>query len=166
RLAAPPRVEQDRHRTVRRAVVVAAVLLAAFAVWPVVLGKHTHTATVFTDITVLVLAGAAAAVTARRAMRTGQRGWYLISAALASWMVGQAVWSWHELIEDRLAPVTSAADIGHLLALPLAFAGFVMIGFADGWRGQSRWPHRVTEAAVVATSLAFVSWETSLGHLV
>src|SRR5262249_23388097 len=133
--------------------------------WPVLVNSESHSATVLTDITECVLAACAAAATAWRG-RHGQRGWYLLSLACVAWLGGQVVWTWSELVDRRLAPLRSAADFGFLASLPFMFAGFLALGFGASLRPRVRWLHRLTEALVIASSLAFVFWEMSLVHVI
>src|SRR5262249_39786613 len=133
--------------------------------WPVLVNSESHSATVLTDITECVLAACAAAATAWRG-RHGRRGWYLLSLACVAWLAGQIVWTWYELGDHRLAPLHSAADIGFLVALPFLFAGFLALGFGARLRPRVRWLHRLTQALVIASSLALVFWEMSLVHVV
>ncbi len=142
------------------------LFLAAFTVWPLLLGSSSQTATAVTDISEMVFAALAMLATARRAVRTHHTGWYFISASCGAWLAGQAVWTWNEVVNQQMAPLRSPADVGFVLAMPLAFVGFLLLGFGEGgWIGAG-WLHRVTEAAVIATSLAFVFWETSLDTIV
>jgi diguanylate cyclase (GGDEF)-like protein/PAS domain S-box-containing protein len=155
----------DGWRTYHGVAAVLAVALAAFAVWPVLVGSTDRAATVTTDIAECVLAAFAAVAAAWRG-HVGRRGWYLLSLACVAWLAGQVVWTWYELVEDRLAPMRSAADIGFLATLPLMFAAFLALGFGANLRPRVRWLHRLTEALVIASSLAFVFWEMSLAHVV
>jgi diguanylate cyclase (GGDEF)-like protein/PAS domain S-box-containing protein len=163
---APRPARRDRRGTFRGVVVFVVLVVAGFAVWPVALGSSDRPAIVATDLTELVLAALAALATLRRAVRTRHTGWYFLSAALAAWMVGQAVWSWREVVDRRLAPISSAADVAFVAAMVLALVGFLFLGFGAGEKVGTGWLHRLTEAAVIATSLAFVFWETSLDTLV
>jgi diguanylate cyclase (GGDEF)-like protein/PAS domain S-box-containing protein len=154
----------DRWRTYHGAVVVLVLAIAAFAVWPVLVGADSHSATVTTDIAECVVAALAAVAAAWRG-HVGERGWYLIALACLAWLGGQVVWTWYELVQGQLAPLRTAADIGFLLAMPFMFAGFLALGFGANLRPRVRWLHRLTEAFVIASSLAFVFWELSLAHV-
>jgi diguanylate cyclase (GGDEF)-like protein/PAS domain S-box-containing protein len=160
----PARSAAALLRPYRGAVVVLGVAIAAFAVWPVLIGPNGRPATTVTDIAECVVA-ALAAIAAAWCGHVRHRGWYLISLSCTAWLAGQLVWTWYELVEERLAPLRSAADIGFLASMPLLFAGFLALGFGSGGRHRVGWLHRFTEAAVIATSLVFVFWETSLARV-
>ncbi len=155
----------DGWRTYHWAAAVLAVAVAAFAVWPVLIGGEGHSATAITDIAECVVAACAAAAAAWRG-HAGRRGWFLLSFACLAWLAGQVVWTWYELVDDRMAPLRSLADIGFLASLPFMFAGFLALGFDANLRPRVRWLHRLTEALVIASSLAFVFWEMSLAHVI
>jgi diguanylate cyclase (GGDEF)-like protein/PAS domain S-box-containing protein len=158
----PPRPAKDGRRAFRSVFALVFVVVTAFAVWPVALGASDRRAVVVTDLTELVLAAMAAFATMRRAVRTRRTGWYFIAGALTAWLVGQAIWSWNEVVDRGVAPVSSSADVAFLAAMALALVGFLVLGFGSGPAIGAGWLHRLTEAAVIATSLAFVFWETSL----
>jgi diguanylate cyclase (GGDEF)-like protein/PAS domain S-box-containing protein len=162
--AVRPARTPDSWRTYQGVVVVLVVAIAAFAIWPVLVGSEDHAAMVATDIAECVIAACAVAATAWRG-HVGRRGWYLLSLSCLSWLIGQIVWTWYELVDDQLAPLRSAADIGFLASLPFLFAAFLALGFGAHLRPRVRWLHRLTEALVIASSLAFVFWEMALAHV-
>ncbi len=159
-----PRTAAESQRAFRVAAVAAVALVAAFGVWPVLFGNSTQTATTVTDVTEAVVAAMAVAATAWKALRVRELGWALISASCAAWLGGQLVWTWHEAVQHLEPAVASAADIGFLAAIPLAFAGFLVLGFGRT-RPRDGWAHRLTETAVIATSLVFVVWETTVTRI-
>src|SRR6185295_19575600 len=110
-----------------------------------IFGGEGRVTTTVTDLSEVVLAALAVAATAWRATRTRHLGWALISASCAAWLAGQLVWTWHEVVQEDLAPTTSLADVGFLAAIPLAFAGFLLIGFRGPGGARYGWLHRVTE---------------------
>src|SRR5436190_4531670 len=114
----------ERQRAFRAAVAIGVVMLAAFTIWPVLFGNGSRAATSVTALTETVVAAIAVAATAWRAARLRAFGWWLISASVAAWLVGQLVWTWHEVVRQLPPDTTSAADVGFLAALPLAFAGY------------------------------------------
>ncbi len=164
--AAPPaRRAWNGVRTYLGAAILFGVVVLSFLVWPVLTRSSGRSVTAVTDIVECLMALVAAAVTFWRS-RHGHRGWLLISAACAAWLGGQLLWTWYEVVQDELAPLRSAADIGFLLSLPLLFCGFLALGFSSTGKPRVGLLHRLTEAAVIATSLLFVFWETSLSSVV
>jgi signal transduction histidine kinase len=69
-----------------------------------------------------------------------------LGAGCASWAVGQAIWSWYELVLRIESPFPSAADAGFLLALPLLAVGVAL------WPRQTRrfGKGELVDAALVA----------------
>jgi|GEM_PF-5815258 len=52
------------------------------------------------------------------------RPWRYIGAGFIAWGIGQAVWSFFEIVQRIEVPSVSWADIGFLLLYPLVFIGF------------------------------------------
>ncbi|MCU1500075.1 MAG: putative diguanylate cyclase, partial [Acidimicrobiales bacterium] len=46
-------------------------------------------------------------------------GWRLLAASALSWSLGQMIWTFYE-VSAMAAPFPSFADVGYLLAMPLA----------------------------------------------
>jgi len=115
-----------------------------------------------------ILAPLAAAVACARAARRrrGRLGWSwsLLGASAASWALGQVVWSWYELVAGREVPFPSLADLGYLLAVPLAAAA-LLTHAATPQRGAAQ-TRRVLDGLIIATAVLTVSWQTVLGPLV
>jgi diguanylate cyclase (GGDEF)-like protein/PAS domain S-box-containing protein len=160
---APPIAGVPSRRTYLLVCIGLVVVVAAFAIWPVLTGESNQVVTVVTDVAECVMAAAAAAATAWRAYRTRRVGWLLVSLASLAWFTGQTIWTSYEVGTTR-APFPSAADVAFLATIPLVLAGFLFLGFGTGSREGI--VHRLTEAAVVASSLLFVSWETTIGEIV
>jgi len=75
------------------------------------------------DIGEGVASGLAAISLAWAAARSSGRlrmAWILLAASAASWTIGEVIWSWYEVFQGVSVPFPSAADIGYLLAIPLA----------------------------------------------
>ncbi len=98
---------------------------------------------------------------ARHFRGRSRAAWSLIGLSAFSWGAGQVVWSFYELLKGQQAPFPSFADLGYLLAVPLAIAG--VLCFSSGaWRTTSL-IRTVLDALVIAGSLLIVSWATVLG---
>ena len=145
--------------------VAAVLVVAAFVVWVhVEIGGPTVTVWVndLTEIAAAVVAALVCIWAARRRPAT-RRAWTWLAAASAAWAVGQAVWSWYELRGGE-APFPSVADVGFLLFVPLAVVGILLFPFAPR-RSWSRF-QVLLDGMIIAASLLFVSWATSLGAAV
>jgi diguanylate cyclase (GGDEF)-like protein/PAS domain S-box-containing protein len=108
------------------------------------------------------LVGAAAcAFAARRHRGRGRLAWTLISLSALSWGTGQLIWSYYELLKGQQAPFPSYADLGYLLAVPLAIAG--VLCFPSAASRATSMIRTVLDGLVIAGSLLIVSWATVLG---
>jgi diguanylate cyclase (GGDEF)-like protein len=118
------------------------------------------------DYAQVIMAGVAAVAAAVRGRRTGgrlRRSWYALGAGCASWAVGQAIWSWYEVVLGQDTPFPSVADLG-FLGFPLA-AGIGLALYPTGaLRGDSS--RRLLDGLTVATAFGLVSWATALGAVV
>jgi len=114
-----------------------------------------------------ILAPLAAALACARAARRrrGRLGWswFLLGASAASWALGQVVWSYYEVVAGREVPFPSLADLGYLLAVPLAAAA-LLTHAATPERGTAQ-TRRVLDGLIIATAVLAVSWQTVLAPL-
>jgi hypothetical protein len=115
-----------------------------------------------------ILAPLAAALACTRAARRrrGRLGWswWLLGASALSWALGQVVWTYYEVLAGREVPFPSLADLGYLLAVPLAAAA-LLTHAATPERGTAQ-TRRVLDGLIIATAVLAVSWQTVLGPLV
>ncbi|WP_295701092.1 GGDEF domain-containing protein [Lapillicoccus sp.] len=82
----------------------------------------------------------------------------------ASWALGEAAWSYYELIAGRQTPFPSFADAGYLLFPVLAAIG-LLIWPSAVLQGTTRW-RTLLDGALVAGALLILSWVTALGSTV
>ena len=145
--------------------VLAGLLTVVFLLW-IVLGIDGQRVTDGVDDIGELLAALCAAcvcgVAARRA-RAARTSWALLGLSSLAWGVGEALWSYFDLVKGIQVPFPSAADIGFLAAVPLAIAGLLRF---------PSWPRRTADrirglldGCIIATSLLFASWATILGPL-
>src|SRR5438445_9967310 len=108
-----------------------------------------------------VLAAGVCGIAARRHHRRTRIAWALIGASALSWGVGQAIWSYYELVKGQQTPFPSFADLGFLGAVPLAIAGVLFFPWVPS-RATSLL-RTILDALLVAGSLFIISWATVLG---
>ena len=144
----------------------AALLAAAFVAWTALrIGGDTATVAV-DDIGEAVAALIAAISCGLAAARTSNRtrlAWTFFAASSASWCAGEVVWSVYEVGMGVDVPFPSAADVGFLLAIPLALVGVFAFTSAPSrltTRGEA-----LLAGALIALSLLFVAWALGLGRV-
>ncbi len=82
--------------------------------------------------------------------------WALIGASATSWGTGQAIWTWYEVVQGRDVPFPSFADVGYLLAVPLAAAGLLLLPTGSPtMAGRAR---TIIDGAMIAGSALLTSW--------
>jgi diguanylate cyclase (GGDEF)-like protein len=132
---------------------------AVAAVYLLVVGFHPaspRAMVAFGDLSLVAASafGAVACVVAyRRVNGSARYGWALIGAGSVSWMIGQSLWSFYELVTHWLMPYPSLADVAYLLCLPLIVAGMAVL--IPAGRGKLR---TVLDVLIVSASLLVVSW--------
>src|SRR6059058_1049906 len=106
--------------------------------------------------TAALAAGGGCFLRARREVARQRLFWRLIGASALSWGIGQAIWTWYEVVQGREVPFPSMADIGYLGAVPLAAAGLLMLptGAASA-AGRAR---TLIDGAMIAGSALLTSW--------
>src|SRR3954451_20235903 len=98
----------------------AGAVLAAVVVFLLVLRLHPGGPLVgrwIDDLGQLAAAAVAAATAGWRSRHCppgAARSWLLLAAATASWALGEAAWSYYELLASRQTPFPSVADAGFL----------------------------------------------------
>jgi hypothetical protein len=114
-----------------------------------------------------VMAALAASVLWARAgtRRSGaqRRFCWLLTAACASWTLGEVIWAVYDLALRTAVPVPSWADLGYLGAIPFALAALLS---HPALAGDARRRARFTlDGLLVATALLCLSWTVVLGPL-
>ena len=62
----------------------------------------------------------------RRSTGRLRTSWFLLAAAALSWGLGQAMWTWYEVVLDQEVPYPGLADVGYLGAVPFLLAGVLV----------------------------------------
>jgi len=106
------------------------------------------------------LAAGACVLASRRAIDDRQAlGWKLLAGSAASWCLGQVVWTYYE-VSQVAAPFPSFADVGYLLAVPLALAGVWTLAVRSS---TSSWLVAMLDGLILAGGLLAISWPLVLG---
>lgn len=159
----------DERRRVGGRLLTAAVL-AAVVLFLLVLRLHPGGALAgrWIDDLGQLAAAAVAAVTAgwrsRHCPPSAVHSWLLLGAATASWALGEAAWSYYELLASRQTPFPSVADAGFLLFAGLAMVA-VLLWPSASVRSAARW-RGLLDGILVAGSLFIISWVSALGSVV
>ncbi len=153
----------------RRAFVVGSLLAGlmtlVFLLWIVLRIDGARATDGVDDIGELIAALCAAVVCggAARRVTVARTSWALLAASSLAWAIGEALWSYYDLIKGVQVPFPSLADVGFLAAIPLACAGLLFFPSS-----RQRTSHRVQglfDGCIIATALLFASWATILGPL-
>jgi diguanylate cyclase (GGDEF)-like protein len=84
-----------------------------------------------------------------------------MSVATGAWALGEALWSYYELVARRQTPFPSLADAGFLTFAVLAVAA-LLLWPSVALSGAARW-RALLDGLLVAGSLFIVTWVTALG---
>ena len=88
--------------------------------------------------------------------------WYLLAAAAVCWGLGQAVWTWFEVVLDEPVPYPGLADVGYLGAIPFLLAG-VLVFPSRSLRSMGR-ARAVLDGLITTAAMVFASYGTFLGR--
>jgi signal transduction histidine kinase/CheY-like chemotaxis protein len=149
------------HRWVLAPALAIPVLEAAWLHWEV---GGPHATLVFSNLIGVLtptIATAACWVTGSRERGEVRRAWRLLGLGTFSWAMGQAVWSWYELLGDRQVPFPSLADVGYLGLIPLAT--LALLGFRVGPRARK--VRVLLDGVLIGGAVLFVSWATVLAPM-
>jgi hypothetical protein len=121
-----PGTRWQAHAPVSLLVLASVALVAGFAM------NHGDAANLlqFSDLSltaVSVVGGLTTLALALRMHGRDRRSWLLIGAGILSWGLGQAIWSYSELVLGMERPFPSLADAGYVPMIPLMFAGLMTL---------------------------------------
>ena len=157
--AVPLRARDEGGRLIRWSVLPLLSYVAYLAWRP---GDLDHVDLVNDIVQTVVPLAVVVPLTARAALRSSGRArtaWWLLTAACASWGLGQLAWTWTEEVL-HVSPYPSLADVGFLAAVPLLLAGVLCYPAAELLAlGRLR---AVLDGGLVAASLLFVCFGTVL----
>lgn len=110
-----------------------------------------------------VVATASAGLAVRSSHGRQRRAWSALMVGLVGWVVGDAIWTYYEVIRGmEVAPFPSLADAGYLLFPVAACTALVM--FPVGYAGQSQ-VRALFDGVIVAGSLFVLSWTAGLDEV-
>jgi diguanylate cyclase len=117
----------------------------------------------FGMVAAMLMGGTSCALAAFSATGRLRGAWAGLSAASLSWAIGQAIWSWYELVLQVDTPFPGLADIGYLgfpVGAVIALAIFPSnVSHADRRR-------MTLDGLMTASAVGLVSWATALGAMV
>src|SRR2546430_15393294 len=135
-----------------------------FAAWLAFSWGGETTTQWFDDIGEFVLAFIAAGASVFAALRHHGRtriAWTLMAVSAFSWGAGEVAWSYYELLGGQQMPFPSFADLGYLMAVPLAIAGVLCFPWAPS-RATSL-ARTILDGLLITGSLLVISWSSVLG---
>ena len=157
---------EAKARRNRRALVItlavgATVYLAYLALAPGSAASVTAWNDIAQTVVPLCIAAPALVIAATRSTGRQRTSWYLLAAACISWGLGQAVWTWFEVVLDEPVPYPGWADVGYLGAIPFLLVGVLTFPSRSLQRmGRAR---AVLDGLITTTAMVFVSYSTFLG---
>lgn len=166
-LSAIARTATARHTSWRTFTIAAILCALAVAGFIVVMGfglGGTNVTYAVDDIGNGVAALIAAASCAYATTRYSGRkrvAWGLLAASAGCWFAGETYWSVLEVGLGTSPPTPSPADIGYLLAIPLAAAG--VLAFPSAPTRVATQSRALVDGTIIALSLFAISWALGLG---
>ena len=143
-------------------VALAGVLTAALTAWLWFGWGGTDVATDASDVASCVgalTACIACAVVSRRP-HVARRPWLLLAAGCLLWFIGEAIWTYFEVIAQQDVPFPSVADVAYLGAVPVAGAGLLCFGRKGGTMRASR---NLIDGGIISAALLILTWAVVLG---
>ncbi len=139
---------------------------AMFAVWLLVADPDARSTITIVDVieTLVPLVAGLVCLSAARRSVNGPTSWLLGGAGVVAWGLGQAVWTWYEVVLGVEVPFPSLADIGYLAFPVLASVGVAL--YHANNRSQRSSIGAALEGALLAASLFAISWFTLLQGLI
>lgn len=131
-----------------RYLIAGAVLSAGNLLMPVGLGRDLVYCLIGASGVVAIVVGV------RRHDPSHRRGWYLMAAGNAAWVLGDGTYSWFEH-GQLVAPFPSVADAAYLTAYPMLAGGLLILVRSRGTDGGLA---AVLDGAILTVGLALASW--------
>jgi diguanylate cyclase (GGDEF)-like protein len=109
-----------------------------------------------------IFGGVVALYAAAAAGGRARRGWLLLGLGCLFWGSGEVIWSFYEIVLGQSNPFPSWADVAYLSAVPLLFAGILVLTAPPSWSARLR--HGLDALAIVAAAGA-LSWHFVIGPI-
>ena len=156
----------SRLATLRSWSALAAVSWVGFACWLLTADSGARATNIVVNVveTLVPLIAGVICMRAGRVVSVGRATWRLGGAGVFAWGLGQAVWSWYEVVLRQEVPFPSLADIGYLTFPVLASLGIAV--YHTRGRPQRRSVAAGVDGALLAASLCAISWFALLQGLV
>jgi hypothetical protein len=92
----------------------------------------------------------------------GWIAWTFIGAAITSYAIGQAIWTWYDFsVPSELLPYPAAYDIFYILVYPLSWVGVALL-IPRSSSGAQR-TRLLIDAGIAVASIVAISWYFVLG---
>jgi diguanylate cyclase (GGDEF)-like protein len=165
------RVSRRASLSIGLALVTAVVVLNTVAPWDDLTALKIDDALQLGAGSTAVLAG----VIAARRVDGPQRRWrLLIAAGMAGWTVGQAIWTWYQLVDERELPSPSLADVGYFMFPIFALPALRILARSTDVprrRATAQWTAHggvalVLDGLIVSGSVFILAWAAALGPVV
>lgn len=148
---------------VRRLIAVLAVLLMGSAAAGYATVGMSTTAEDLGELAIAALAAMSCGLAWRSTTGRLRLAWGALALACLSWTVGQAIWSYYELVEGTETPFPSIADLG-FLGFPIG--AMVALGVFPSGATRAHRRRMTLDGLMAATAAGLVSWTTALGAVV
>jgi diguanylate cyclase (GGDEF)-like protein len=121
------------------------------------------------------LSAVVAGLVAARRVSGAQRRWrLLIATGMAGWTVGQAIWTWYQLVDGRELPSPSLADIGYFTFPVFALPALFVLARSRSRRLRPPMTHwsahtgvaLVLDGLIVSGSIFILGWAAAIGPAV
>jgi diguanylate cyclase (GGDEF)-like protein len=99
---------------------------------------------------------------ARRSVDRERIAWLSLAAAALAWGLGQAAWSWFEVVRGTDVPFPSVADVGYLAAVPFLLVGVAVYPARVLALGRAR---AVVDATLIAAAALAAAYGTFLSEI-
>ncbi len=152
---------KDRRALVAAVVVGSILYLGYLALTPGSSSSVTTWNDIGQTVVPLLIAAPALVVAGLRSSGRLRTSWFLLGAAAISWGLGQAVWTWFEVVKHEEVPYPGLADVGYLGSIPFLLAGVLTFPSRSLQTiGRAR---AVLDGLITTSALLFTSYSTFLG---
>jgi len=127
---------------------VGALISASVLLIPLGIGRDVLYSLVGASAVVAMLVGV------RRNHPLHRRGWFLMAAGTAIWVMGDTLYAWYSDVAF-IEPFPSLADVFYLAAYPVLAAGLLVLARS---RGAERQPTALLDSAILTAGLGVLSW--------